>query len=75
MSRNSLHVVPIHRGRWSVRKAGAARARVVFKTRYDAVAFARKLARKDGSELYVHAQDGTVKQKDTYGPDPYPPNG
>ena len=67
------HVVPDRRGGWSVRRAGADRATRVFSTKGDAVAYARDLAKKAGSELYVHAKDGAVRDKETYGNDPCPP--
>ena len=67
------HVVPDQRGGWSVRKAGADRATRVFDTRGDAVAFARDLAKRVGGELYVHAKDGSIRDKDTYRNNPNPP--
>lgn len=73
MNKASQHVVPNHSGRWIVRKSGASRASRVFVTRNDAVAYARHLARKDRSEVYIHGRDGTVSQRDSYGPDQSPP--
>lgn len=67
------HVVPDQRGAWSVRKEGADRATRVFSTKGDAVAYARDLAKKAGGELYVHAKDGSIRDKVTYGNGPYPP--
>ncbi len=66
------HVVPDQRGVWSVRKQGADRATRVFSTKGDAVAYARDLAKKAGSELYVHGKDGSIRDKETYGNDPFP---
>lgn len=67
------HVVPDQHGRWSVRKAGADRATRAFDTQSDAVAYAREAAKKLGGELYIHRKDGTIRERDTYGNDPFPP--
>ena len=71
MSKPSQHVVPDNGG-WAVRKSGASRASRVFETRYDAVTYARQLARKKGSTLYVHGRDGTIRERDNYGADSAP---
>jgi hypothetical protein len=67
------HVVPNPRGGWSVRHTGATRATRVFDTQEDAVQYARDVAKRESAELYVHRRDGTIKQKDSYGSDPFPP--
>jgi len=67
------HVAPNPRGGWSVRHTGAARATRVFETQKDAIDFARRVARKESSELYIHRRDGTIKERDSYGYDPFPP--
>jgi hypothetical protein len=65
MSEVKQHVVP-SRGGWAVFRSGASRASRVFETRYAAVTYARGLARKEGSVLYVHDRDGTVRHRDSY---------
>jgi hypothetical protein len=67
------HVAPNPRGGWSVRQSGAARATRVFDRQEDAVKYARDIAKKESSELYVHRRDGTIREKDSYGRDPFPP--
>ena len=73
MSKGSQHVVANKSGGWVVRRSGASRASRVFETRGDAVSYARYLAQREGSELYVHAHDGTIRERDSYGSDPMPP--
>lgn len=73
MSKTSKHVVPNPSGGWSVKNSGASRASKVFDTQQQAVSYARDTAKKDRTELYVHGRDGTIKQKNSYGNDPYPP--
>ncbi|MCP5119509.1 MAG: DUF2188 domain-containing protein [bacterium] len=74
MGKRSQHVAPNRRGQWSVRRTGASRASRVFKARRDAVNYARGLVRKAGSVLYIHGRDGSIQQRDSYGPDPMSPS-
>ena len=72
--KNDQHVVPNPKGGWSVLRSGAARATRVFDNKEDAVGFARRLAKKDSAEFYVHRRDGTIQERDSYGQNPFPPN-
>lgn len=69
----SQHVVPNQKGGWSVRKSEAPKATRVFEKKNDAVDFARNVAKKGHSELYIHKKDGTISEKRSYGNDPCPP--
>ena len=73
MSKKSQHVVPATKGGWAVRQSGADRASKVFDTQQAAVKHARVVAKKEKSELYIHGKDGTIREKNSYGNDPYPP--
>lgn len=73
MPKVGQHVVPNREGGWSVRKSGASKATKVFRTRDDAIAYARSLAQRQSSELYVHRKDGTIRDRDSYGADPFAP--
>ena len=73
MSKNAQHVVPNKEGGWSVRKAGAVRATKTFDSQRKAVEYARELARKQSSELYIHGKDGSIRGRDSYSGDPFPP--
>lgn len=73
MAKNSQHVIPNPNGGWSVKKGGASRATKVFDTQKQAISFAREVSRNQGSELYVHRRNGTVRSKDSFGHDPFPP--
>ena len=66
MAKASRHVIANLKGGWSVRQYGAARATRVFATQEDAVKFGRNLAKKEGTEFYVHRAHGTVRRKDSY---------
>lgn len=69
MTKASKHVVPNSSGGWAVRNSGAARASRKFDTQAEAVQYARNLARKEHTELYVHRKDGTVQNKHSYSVD------
>ena len=74
MSARSQHVVP--RGdKWAVRKAGAERVTRHFGTQREAVEAARGLARNQGGEVFIHGRDGRIRERDSYGNDPFPPPG
>lgn len=74
MSRAGQHVVPSKNG-WSVKKAGASKASSVHRTQAEAVSAAREIARNQRTELYIHGRDGRIRERDSYGNDPYPPRG
>jgi hypothetical protein len=74
MSKKGQHVVP-NKGEWSVRKAGASRATSTHATQADAIRVATKIARNQGTELYVHGRDGRIRERNSYGNDSHPPKG
>ena len=72
----SNHVVSNKsRGGWAVKKAGAERATRIFKTKEEAVKFGRELSRNEKTELFIHKNDGTIQNRNSYGNDPHPPKG
>ncbi|SFK55620.1 hypothetical protein SAMN04488518_106202 [Pseudovibrio ascidiaceicola] len=74
MSGKAQHVVPSGSG-WSVRRAGASKASRTFKTQDEAIADARKKAQRQKTELYIHGRDGRIRERSSYGEDPFPPKG
>lgn len=73
MTRNSRHVVPSPNGGWSVRAAGAARASKHFDTQDEAIEYGRDLAKRNNAEFYIHDRNGMIREKRSYGNDPFPP--
>ena len=66
--RKTYFVTPHADGGWKVQAEGASRATSVHKTKGEAVAHAKELARgKPPSQLLVYKQDGTVQTEQTYG--------
>ncbi|MEO8722970.1 MAG: DUF2188 domain-containing protein [Sphingobium sp.] len=74
MSTKGQHVVP-HGNKWSVHKAGASRASGTFETRKEAIARATELAKNQKTEVYIHGSDGRIRERNSYGNDPFPPKG
>lgn len=74
MSHKNQHVVPHERG-WAVKGAGNDRATSVHSTQREAVEAARNIARNQGSEMLIHGENGRIRERNTYGNDPFPPKG
>lgn len=73
MAKN-VHVVPHPQG-WAVRIEGNDRATSVHDTQRDAIDSGRDRARRDGTEILIHGENGRIRERDSYGNDPYPPKG
>jgi hypothetical protein len=72
MSKRAVHVTPKGDG-WKVKSANAERAVKVTATQVEAIQIGRRIAMNRGAELIVHRTDGTIRSKDSYGSDPFPP--
>ena len=72
MIKKSAHVVRGIKGSWVVRKSGSSRAAKVFDNKEAAVTFGRTLAKNEGSDLYIHHHDGTIRNKNSYGKVTFP---
>lgn len=72
MAKN-VHVVPSDGG-WDVKVEGRDRASH-FQTQSEAIQAGRILARSNRSEHIVHGRDGRIRQRDSYGREPFPPRG
>ena len=68
------HVVP-NNGRWSARGAGNTRVTQTFDTQREAIARAREIAINQQSEMFIHNRHGQFRERNSYGNDPYPPEG
>jgi len=68
----NVHVVP-HQDKWAVKTEGASKPSSLHDTQSDAMDAGRKIAKNRHSELVIHRPDGTIRDKDSYGSDPHPP--
>ena len=66
------HVVK-HQEGWAVKGAGNEKATTVTPTQLEAIEAAREIAIKQQSEVVIHGRDGKIRDKDSYGNDPFPP--
>jgi uncharacterized protein YdaT len=71
---NNQHVLPRSDG-WAVKKAGASRDTKVFDSQSQAIDYAKDVAKRNNSELFIHSRDGRIRERNTYGKDPLPPRG
>lgn len=74
MSKKNQHVVP-HEDGWAVKGAGNQRATSVHTTQADAIQEAKQIAKNQQSEMLIHGRDGQIRERNSYGNDPYPPKG
>lgn len=72
MTKKNQHVVP-HKDGWAVRGEGSSKPSKVTSTQKDAIDVARQIAQNQHSEVVIHRRDGTIRDKDSYGKDPHPP--
>jgi len=66
------HVVPTD-GDWGVRGEGNSRLTSLHDTQAEAIDAAREIAINQQSEVVIHRPDGRIRDKDSYGNDPFPP--
>ena len=69
---SNQHVVP-NNGQWQVKREGSQRATKTFETQKEAIAYGRSIAINQRGELIIHGRNGRIRDKDSYGSDPYPP--
>ncbi len=72
---SNVNVMPHPDGGWQVKVDNAKRAIVRTDTQREAIDRARSIARNKESELVIHRPNGRIRDKDSYGRDPYPPRG
>ncbi|WP_149241488.1 DUF2188 domain-containing protein [Dyadobacter sp. 32] len=72
--KKNQHVVP-HNGNWGVRGEGNSRVTVVTGTQAEAIERAREIAINQQSELLIHGRNGQIRDRNSYGNDPFPPEG
>lgn len=75
MYKKNEHVTKRDDGKWQVKGEGNKRASAITNTQAEAIVIARDLAMKNKSELLIHGKDGKIREKNSYGNDPFPPKG
>lgn len=69
------HVVKRPDGSWAVRGEGNQKDTSRHDTQRDAQERAREIAINQKSDVIIHRPDGKIRDRDSYGNDPYPPPG
>lgn len=68
------HVVP-HNNKWGVRGEGNEKVTKVTETQRQSIEIAKEIAKNQESEVVIHRPNGQIRDKDSYGNDPFPPKG
>lgn len=74
MSKKNQHVVP-KGDQWAVKGAGNEKATRVVSSQAEAIQIAREIAVNQKSELFIHGQNGQIRERNSYGNDEFPPKG
>ena len=74
MAGKNQHVVP-HQDGWAVKGAGNQRATSVHDTQQQAIDRARGIAINQQSEMLIQGRNGQIRERNSYGDDPFPPKG
>lgn len=69
------HVTPHPDGGWQVKGENNERATKRTETQNQANEIARNIAINQKSELFIHGEDGRIRERNSYGKDPFPPKG
>lgn len=69
------HVTYRKDGKWQVIGDGNSKATAVTRTQADAIKVARDIAVNQKSEVVIHRINGQIRDKNSYGNDPFPPKG
>ena len=69
------HVTPHPDGGWQIKGEGNSRSTRRTETQQEAIDIAREISRNQQSELFIHGRNGQIRERDSYGHDPYPQKG
>ncbi|MEO8217974.1 MAG: DUF2188 domain-containing protein [Acidobacteriota bacterium] len=72
--KKNIHVTRRKGGDWAVKGANDDRASSLHTTQTETIEAARPLTQKNQSELVIHVRDNRIRNSDSFGPDPNPPN-
>lgn len=69
---NNIHVVPYEDDQWAARRECADRVSKICNTQHEAFEWSKQ---HSPAEVFIHNQQGQIRERNTYGKDPYPPKG
>ncbi len=62
-------------GAWGSKKEGSDRDSRVFDTQKEAWHYSRMQAKQHSSEAFLQNKQGQIRERDSFGHDPFPPKG
>jgi hypothetical protein len=71
MSHKNQHVVP-HGKEWAIRGEGNSKYTLITDKQSEAIEIARDIAQNQGAELLIHNRQGQIRERNSYGNDPFP---
>jgi len=74
MTKQNVHTVR-HGDGWANRRDNSDRVSSTHETQEQAIERGRDLAQSAGVEHLIHARDGRIRERNSYGSDPFPPRG
>ncbi len=74
MANKNVHVVKSDKN-WAVKTEGSQKPYRIVATQEEAINIAKSVAKNNNSEMLIHGRDGRIRERNTYGKDPYPPKG
>lgn len=75
MAPRNVHTTPNPQGNGWVNSVGGNSAGVVHRTQEAAIDAGRRIAEQNQAEHFIHGRNGQVRDKNSYGNDPFPPKG
>lgn len=75
MPRKNQWVTPHPEGGWQVKGENNQKATIRTHTQAEAITKAREIAKNQKAEVIIQGQDGKIREKNSYGKDPFPPRG
>ena len=72
--KKNQHVVK-HPSGWAIKGAGNKKATKVTSTQSEAIDIAKGIAQNQNSEMLIHGRNGQIRERNSYGNDPFPPKG
>ena len=74
-NRNNYWTQQRQDGKWESKREGAERASKVTETQAEAWDYSREKASEAQGEAFLKGRDGLIRERNTYGNDPFPPEG
>jgi len=68
------HVVTHPEG-WAIKGEGNEKATKVVETQKEAIKIAIEIAKNQEAEMLIHGRNGQIRERNSYGNDPFPPEG